>query len=123
GGQCPPRQGHAPLHQRPHFLGLGQRGDDASLDLGRVLVIGRVPLREDQGACQVAQQGALMVGIPAELAAAFSMSHGTSVCFLNWDARGQRGNYTPAEVGSRIPSRKPNSVSFCLTSLSVVSPK
>ena len=48
------------LHQRPNFLGLGDRGDDAALDLGLVVVVLGVALGEEQRAGQAAQQGPLM---------------------------------------------------------------
>ena len=119
------------LDQRADFLGLRDRGDDAALDLGRVVVELGVALGEEQGAGQVAQQGPLVAGIAAERAAFSSMSHGIALvvamcAMLNVVAMQVRicDLQTPtAADGNRMPRCRPSSRSFSCTSLSVVSPK
>ena len=64
-----------PLDQRTDFLGLLDRGDDAALDLGLVVFVLGIAFGEEQRAGQAPQQGALMAGNAAELAAFSSVSH------------------------------------------------
>ena len=79
---CLAGQRDALLHQRPDFLGLADRGDDAALGLGLALSSNSASRSVRNSAlARLFEQGALMAGIAAEHAAFSSMSH---VCTDAW---------------------------------------
>jgi hypothetical protein len=66
----------ASLHQRPHLLGLGDRRDDPTSDLGRANLVNlRLAFSQHQRRGKIAEQSPLMGGAAAEHTTFATMAH------------------------------------------------
>ena len=71
--------GDALFHERPNLFGFVQRGDNAPLHLGDVVLKLGVSFRKNERRREIPQEGPLVAWIAAELPAFSSMSHGCSI--------------------------------------------